>query len=736
MQAALLISVVVTFNIVFLYLLIRRSRGISKYLTLSLIIFNLSLLSWQICLIIIRFLQDTDFLHRIAFVASLGAVYSSLNISLLYPKKVASTNIRIGMLVYGLFNLAIILLILGTNSIISGYRIETLTVEFTILGNIFLVYLAVNLIIVIFNFASRYLNEKKSRFYFRYAFIGIIFYGLAAFIFNLILPGILGITEFSLIGSMAAIIPQFAILYSLTTTRPYTIKYILGNISFILVRTGIYYLVFYIVASVEIRMFDSIFAKEAYIVGVFIAIGFSVITIYLEKYIKRYFKSYILYNNSLTPDEARSELAKKIANELDIDKIVKQVINVIFNNFKVNGLGIFIYQWEDNKEISKFSEGIVEISDIENLKVGLEKLIKMKREVILFKELDTIRLEDSELSFFKDTMNSNEIEAIVSIYRPDEYFGYLAIKGKLNEEPLTKEDIDLLKKLIESLTLDISKSLLYKRVQDFNLILNNKIEEATRELKKRNDELAESLRKERDMMDILGHELRTPLSIARNASGFLDMELEKITSDSAPKALVKENNNKILENLRREVKILETVLSSTQIENEKIQLEITSVDFNDVVNDSIEGLKDLATKKNIDLKVDMPSEIIYCKADRAQTQRIVDNLIENAIKYTSEGSVTVKLEKDGDMVRLSVIDTGEGIPAEDIPKLGRKFFRSRMYLDSTNNNTLKVVRPGGTGIGLYVVFNLIKLMSGKIDIQSVVDKGSVFTVWLPQSSPQ
>lgn len=86
------------------------------------------------------------------------------------------------------------------------------------------------------------------------------------------------------------------------------------------------------------------------------------------------------------------------------------------------------------------------------------------------------------------------------------------------------------------------------------------------------------------------------------------------------------------------------------------------------------------------------------------------------------------------MVKFSVIDTGEGIPKEDIPNLGKKFFRSRMYLDSSSDNNMKVVRPGGTGIGLYVVFNLVKMMSGRVEIQSEVNKGSTFSVYLPKLS--
>jgi signal transduction histidine kinase len=277
----------------------------------------------------------------------------------------------------------------------------------------------------------------------------------------------------------------------------------------------------------------------------------------------------------------------------------------------------------------------------------------------------------------------------------------------------TQEEIDILKVVANQLASYLSFA------------------DLTVDLENQNLKLEEELRKEKDMMDILGHELRTPLSIARNAAVMIEMTLKNDPENFSSKMKLKDNNDKVVENLRREVKILETVLSSTQIDNDRLSLVLEPVDCIDVVNDSIEGLKDGAIRKNLELKTEFPPELVYCLADRDQIQRIIDNLIDNAIKYTHKGSVIVRVERVQDQIKFTILDTGEGIPAEDIPKLGKKFFRSRMYLKTSEDNKMQVVRPGGTGIGLNVVFNLVRLMNGRLEIQSEVDKGSVFTVYMP-----
>lgn len=81
---------------------------------------------------------------------------------------------------------------------------------------------------------------------------------------------------------------------------------------------------------------------------------------------------------------------------------------------------------------------------------------------------------------------------------------------------------------------------------------------------------------------------------------------------------------------------------------------------------------------------------------------------------------------------FTVIDTGKGILRDDIPKLGQKFYRLNNYIESSKGDKVDVIRPGGTGLGLYVAFNLVKKMGGNISVQSELGKGSAFSFSLPR----
>lgn len=240
------------------------------------------------------------------------------------------------------------------------------------------------------------------------------------------------------------------------------------------------------------------------------------------------------------------------------------------------------------------------------------------------------------------------------------------------------------------------------------------------------------LKMERDMLDILAHELRTPLGIGRNAVQLMRSLLEKgaLTTEKSKQYL-----DIAVENLQREVTLLETMLSATKVDNNRLSLVFEKVDMLDVVEDSLVAFTEKAEGKGLKLNKKLPEEA-FAYLDRTRIQEIADNLVDNAIKYTDKGSVTVSIETDKESVSLIVKDTGRGIPKNEIGNLGQKFYRLDNYLPSSEDSDFKVVRPGGTGLGLYVAFSLIKSMKGTIVITSEVGKGTTCSVKFPKYKGQ
>lgn len=246
-------------------------------------------------------------------------------------------------------------------------------------------------------------------------------------------------------------------------------------------------------------------------------------------------------------------------------------------------------------------------------------------------------------------------------------------------------------------------------------------------------QLKEIRRQERDMVDIMGHELRTPLSIVRNGLVMVkkQYEIDHHNEDQISKYL-----EMSLESTRREITLVETLLSATKVDAARIQLYFTKVDLDDVVGDSIEAQKNNLQQRHLIATVDNRAKGTFVYADRTRIQEIVDNLYSNAVKYTNKGEIKITMWKDDKFAWVSVKDSGIGISEEDMKNLGKKFFRAKQYITNSVGEKGEIVRPGGTGLGLYIIFDLIKLMGGNLYINSKVGEGSSFTFSVPLHTGQ
>jgi two-component system phosphate regulon sensor histidine kinase PhoR len=147
------------------------------------------------------------------------------------------------------------------------------------------------------------------------------------------------------------------------------------------------------------------------------------------------------------------------------------------------------------------------------------------------------------------------------------------------------------------------------------------------------------------------------------------------------------------------------------------------ISINQVIERVIDYYMIEAENKHLKLTYEIPENILTVKATEEGLQKIIGNLISNAIKYTpDEGSIQVEVLGFSENVEITVSDTGIGIPEEDLPRLGDEFFRAK------NAKRLGIT---GTGLGLSIVTQLVDRFGGSIDINSTEGGGSTFTVKFP-----
>ncbi len=130
----------------------------------------------------------------------------------------------------------------------------------------------------------------------------------------------------------------------------------------------------------------------------------------------------------------------------------------------------------------------------------------------------------------------------------------------------------------------------------------------------------------------------------------------------------------------------------------------------------------MAAKENIKLVKNIPKNLPPLAADPGKIRSVITNLVSNAVKFTPDGGrVNIKAQQKEDELRVTVSDTGMGIPQEDLPKIFDRFYR--------------VNRPGkeiqGTGLGLAIVKKIIEMHNGRIEVRSKLNEGTTFTVYLP-----
>ena len=210
------------------------------------------------------------------------------------------------------------------------------------------------------------------------------------------------------------------------------------------------------------------------------------------------------------------------------------------------------------------------------------------------------------------------------------------------------------------------------------------------------------------------HELRTPLSILRG-------ELETLARKPNVSPDVRETIGSALEETDRLTKITENLLALSRLDAET-QLEQTEVDLGELVTTTTDQMKLLAEDKKISLRCDASADVDV-RGSRARLKQVVVNLVDNAIKYTSEGGeVQVTVNTSDGKAILEVTDTGVGIPAESLPQIFERFYRA----DKARTRKL-----GGTGLGLSIVKSICKAHGGEVMVESIDGRGSRFRVELP-----
>lgn len=215
----------------------------------------------------------------------------------------------------------------------------------------------------------------------------------------------------------------------------------------------------------------------------------------------------------------------------------------------------------------------------------------------------------------------------------------------------------------------------------------------------------------------MSHELRTPLN---SIIGYTDVLLQGIDGELDPEVIV--DIQAIHENGQNLLTIINDILDLAKIEANRMSLELSTIDVKTQMHDAQTRAAGLLGDKPVTVNVEIDAGMPAFEADSIRLTQILNNLVSNAVKFTSEGEINLRASHSDGYIHFSVKDDGAGISAEDLESIFDEFSQA----DSSASRAVE-----GTGLGLTITRRLVQLHGGSMDVTSVVGEGSTFTVRLP-----
>ena len=228
-----------------------------------------------------------------------------------------------------------------------------------------------------------------------------------------------------------------------------------------------------------------------------------------------------------------------------------------------------------------------------------------------------------------------------------------------------------------------------------------------------------SLEEERDeFISVVSHELRTPITISEGNISNAQLVVERSGDMESVKTALSEAHKQILY-LADMINDLSTL---SRAERGALKVEVEAIDIKALVEELAGSYAPDAEKKGLKILTDLKENTTVVSSSKLYVREILQNFITNSIKYTATGSITIRAIADPKGVRFEIQDTGIGISKGDQERVFDKFFRSEDYRTREAN---------GTGLGLYVTMKLMRLIHADVKLDSELNKGSTFSVFIP-----
>ena len=441
-------------------------------------------------------------------------------------------------------------------------------------------------------------------------------------------------------------------------------------------------------------------------IGTVIATNYSRIKGVFNRATNRFF-----FRDAFEPAEMIADLNRALVATSDIQKLLTATIRVVETNLKPEYC-YCIVKTPHSESRYRIVVGAGK-ADI-NRERGNELLdfldTRFKKNNTYIETLSA----DSDLRKLMSDRDMASVQRIVSAGSgSDDVLAYLVTGVRKSGKAYDQTDMQVLASVAGTLTIAIQNALHFEEIQQFNLTLQEKVEDATRKLRVTNDKLKKLDETKDEFISMASHQLRTPLT---SVKGYLSMVLEGDVGklNKQQEELLKQS----FLSSQRMVNLISDLLNLSRLNTGKFVIDASSVDLREVVEQELMQLREVAKSRDITLDYTRPEQFPVLQIDENKIHQVVMNFIDNSIYYTPNGgTVTVSLTETPNAVEYRVKDNGIGVPREVQRHLFTKFYRAE---------NAKRARPDGTGLGLFMAKKVIVAQGGSIIFESEEGKGSTF----------
>lgn len=441
--------------------------------------------------------------------------------------------------------------------------------------------------------------------------------------------------------------------------------------------------------------------------------------------VQRYFNrqsARFFFRNSYNSSDLLNELNSFLVSSIEVDAILKNTSFMIQHYLKPEYVSFIIYESDSTKK------HIFTTRD-DSTERALDKKAIYDLSKKFPQGLTTISGNDSVSDQLKSHAVAVDIELVATLTSTADVtrsVGSIILGSKKNGSLYSSQDIEVIRIISDELVIAIQNALSFEEIQQFNVTLQQKIDDATHQLKLANDKLVELNDNKDDFISMASHQLRTPLTAVKgNISMIMDGDFGKVPST------VKDPLGQAYASSERMVGLIADLLNVSRLKTGKFAIQPVPSNLDTVVKSELKQLQEAAKSHKLTLTYHAPKSFPTLMLDEIKIRQVIMNFIDNAIYYTPGGGhIDVTLKHTPQTIEFTVVDDGIGVPRHLQKNLFTKFYRA--------DNAQKM-RPDGTGIGLFMAKKVIIASGGSLIFKSIEGKGSTFGFTIPlaklQSTP-